>query len=265
MVTQTHSKYTVPPNEVRNHKIRIELLQKPWQQKKWVPILAILLGYIPPLTVFISQLFGGPVTALGYMLYAMGYTLVVIAILLLLLRFLCGEKPGVLNLRPGVWWKDILGGIGLVVITFSMKLLLDPVIARYFYRASDVESGMVSLVNKLADNPWLAALFLGPALFIGVAGSEELTRMFFITRWMKISSSKVWLGVGIFLSAFLFGLNHVAQGTAGVISVTLNALIMVLWYLRFGRIFHLIVAHYLYDAVQLGPFILLLMLKGTNM
>jgi hypothetical protein len=65
-------------------------------------------------------------------------------------------------------------------------------------RASDVESGMVSLVNTLARNPWLAAWFLGPALFIGVAGSEELTRVFFITRWMKISSSKVWLGVGMF-------------------------------------------------------------------
>jgi len=54
----------------------------------------------------------------------------------------------------------------------------------------------------------------------------------------------------------LFGLNHVAQGYAGVISVTLNGLIMVLWYLRFGRIFHLIVAHYLYDAIQLGPVII---------
>jgi hypothetical protein len=56
----------------------------------------------------------------------------------------------------------------------------------------------------------------------------------------------------------LFGLNHVAQGPAGVISVTLNGLIMVLWYLRFGRIFHLIVAHYLYDAFQLGPVIILI-------
>jgi len=107
-------------------------------------------------------------------------------------------------------------------------------------------------------------LFLGPAV-IFVAGSEELTRVFFITRWMKISSSKVWLGVGVFLSAFLFGLNHVAQGYAGVISVTLNALIMVLWYLRFGRIFHLIVAHYLYDVIQLGPVIILMILGGWRM
>src|SRR5512136_2503411 len=234
-------------------------LRKPWQRTSWVQALAILLGYIPPLTVFITQLFGKPVTAQGYMIYAMGYTFFVIAVLLLLLWFLCGEKPNVLNLRPGKWWKDLLGGIVLVVLTFSVKIIFDPVIAKFFYRASDVESGMVSLVNKLADNPWLAALFLGPALFIGVAGSEELTRVFFITRWMKISPLKIWLGAGIFLSAFLFGLNHVAQGTAGVISVTLNALVMVLWYLRFGRIFHLVVAHYLYDAVQFGPVIVMML------
>src|SRR5512136_1485962 len=234
-------------------------LRKPWQRTRWVQALAILLGYIPPLTVFITQLFGGPVSAQGYMLYAMGYTFFVIAVLLLLLWFLCGEKPNVLNLKPGKWWKDLLGGIVLVMLTFSVKILFDPVIAKFFYRASDVESGMVSLVNRLADNPWVAALFLGPVLFIGVAGSEELTRVFFITRWMKIFPSKVWLGVGVFLSAALFGLNHIAQGVAGIISVALNGLVMVLWYLRFGRIFHLVVAHYLYDAIQLGPVIIMML------
>jgi hypothetical protein len=240
-------------------------LRKPWQRTRWVQALAILLGYIPPLTVFITQLFGGPVTAQGYMLYAMGYTFFVITVLLLLLWFLCGEKPNSLNLRPGKWWKDLLGGIVLVMLTLSVKFILDPTIARYFHRASDIESGMVSLVNKLADTPWLAALFLGPALFIGVAGSEELTRMFFITRWMKILPSKAWLGLGVFLSAALFGLNHIAQGPAGIISVALNGLVMVLWYLRFGRIFHLVIAHYLYDAVQLVPVIILMMVGGWRM
>jgi membrane protease YdiL (CAAX protease family) len=238
--------------------------RKPWQRTRWVQALAILLGYIPPLTVFITQLFGGPVTAQGYLIYAMGYTLVVIAVLLLLLWFLCGEKPNVLNLKPGKWWKDLLGGIVLVGLTLSVKYILDPVIASFFYRASDVESGIAALMNTLADNPWLAGFFLGPGVFF-VASSEELTRIFFITRWMKIFSSKVWFGVGVFLSAFLFGLNHVAQGYAGVVSVTLNALIMVLWYLRFGRVFHLVVAHYLYDAIQLVPAVIFMIISGFRM
>jgi len=245
-----------------NRNMKTELPKKAWQQKKWVPILAILLGYTPPLTVFFLQMVGGPVTDKGYLLYAMGYTLLVIVVLLLLLRFLCGEKPNALNLRSGTWWKDLLGGIGLVVLTLSMKFILDPVIANYFYRASAGESGLGSLMTTLAGNPWLLALFIGPVLFIGVAGSEELTRVFFITRWTKISSSKVWLGIGVFLSASLFGLNHVAQGAAGVISVALNGLVMVLWYLRFGRIFHLIISHYLYDAIQIGLWVILILFRA---
>ena len=232
--------------------------RKPWQRKAWVSVLAILLGYTPPLLVFFIQLSGKPATASGYLLYSIVYTLIVIAVLLLLLRFLCGEKPKVLNLRVGTWWKDLIGGIVLVGLTLSLKYVLDPTLARYFHRASDSESGIGGLMTTLAANPWMFALFLGPVLFIGVAGSEELTRVFFITRWMKISSSKLWLGVGVFLSAALFGLNHIAQGPAGVISVTLNGLVMVLWYLRFGRIFHLIVAHYLYDAIQIGLVVILI-------
>jgi hypothetical protein len=238
--------------------MKTENARETWQQKKWVPVLAILLGYVLPLSVFIMQLFGGPTTAEGYLLYAMGYTFLVLAVLLILLRYLCGERPGALNLKPGTWWKDILGGLALVAITLTMKFALDPVIAGLFHRASAVESGMTGLMDMLAGNMWLFAIFIGPVLFIGVAGSEELTRMFFITRWRKIFPSKVWLGLGVFLSAALFGLNHIAQGPAGIISVALNGLVMVLWYLRFGRVFHLVVAHYVYDAIQIGLMVLLI-------
>ena len=245
--------------------------RKPWQQTRWAQGLAIILGYAFPLIVFFVQVYEmdlGLITrivkansAWGYLFYAGVYTLFVIAVLLLLLRFLCGEKLNALNLKAGTWWKDILGGAALVGLTLSVKFALDLTIAKYFHRASNSESGLGSLFETLAGNPWLLGLFLGPVLFIGVAGSEELTRMFFITRWKNISSSKLWLGIGVFLSAALFGLNHVAQGPAGIISVTLNGLIMVLWYLKFGRIFHLIVAHYLYDAIQIG-FVVSLIWRG---
>lgn len=234
-------------------------LRKPWQRTRWAQALAIVLGYAAPLAVFFVQL-GDPQPKVvgseassseGYLFYAGVYTLIVIAILLLVLRFVCGEKPSSLNLKPGTWWKDLAGGIALVGVTLSARFVFDPIFAKYFHRASDSESGLGDLFSMLAGDPWILALFLGPILFIGVAGSEELTRIFFITRWKNISSSRVWLGLGVFLSAFLFGLNHIAQGPAGIISVTLSGLIMVLWYLRFGRIFHLIISHYFYDAIQI--------------
>ena len=136
--------------------------RKPWQRRTWVSVLAILLGYTLPLMVYITQLGGEPATTTGYLFYSIVYTLIVIVVLLLLLWFLCGEKPKVLNLRPSAWWKDLLGGMVLVGLTLSLKYILDPTIARYFYRASDRESGIGGLVNTLAGNPWLCALFLGP-------------------------------------------------------------------------------------------------------
>jgi hypothetical protein len=42
-------------------------------------------------------------------------------------------------------------------------------------------------------------------------------------------------------------------------------LIMVLWYLRFGRIFHLVVAHYLYDAIQLVPVVIFMIIGGFRL
>jgi len=40
---------------------------------------------------------------------------------------------------------------------------------------------------------------------------------------------------------------------------------MVLWYLRFGRIFHLVVAHYLYDAIQLVPAVIFMIIGGFRL
>lgn len=67
-----------------------------------------------------------------------------------------------------------------------------------------------------------------------------------------------WRWMGIVLSAILFGLSHLYQGPAGVVSVTLEGLILALWYMRSGRIFPLIISHYLYDAVQIVQVVILI-------
>jgi len=243
--------------------LAIDVIRKPWQQKAWIQGLAILLGYIPAFIMSIANQAGGQaITLQGILTYTtLGAGIMIIAILLLL-WFLCGEKPKELNLKPGAWWKDLLGGTVLVGLGLLAKYALDPTIIKYFQRASNSESGLGNLFSELATNPLLMVLFLGPALLIGVAGLEELSRVFFITRWMRISSTKLWLGVGVLLSAVLFGLVHLYQGPAGAVSVALNGLIMGLWYLRFGRIFQLIVSHYLYDAVQF-MMVLILIWNGT--
>ncbi len=243
--------------------VTYESTRRPRQRKTWVQGLAILLGYVPAVIISVANQAGGQgVTLQGILTYTTLGAGILIAAILLLLWFVCGETPKALNLKSSAWWKDLLGGGVLVGLTLLAKYALDPAIGQYFQRASASQSGLGNLFAELATNPLFLVLFLGPALLIGVAGFEELSRVFFITRWMKLSSAKLWLGVGVVLSAVLFGLVHLYQGPAGAVSVTLNGLIMAAWYLRFGRIFQLIAAHYLYDAVQFGM-VLILIWNGT--
>ena len=52
------------------------------------------------------------------------------------------------------------------------------------------------------------------------------------------------------LSAVLFGVVHLYQGPAGAVMAGLSGLLMAAFYLRFGRIAPMMLAHYLHDAVQ---------------
>ena len=114
------------------------------------------------------------------------------------------------------------------------------------------------MFGELVQNAWLLALFLGPSLMVGVALFEELSRVFFITRWWRISSAAAWRWLGVVVSAILFGLAHLYQGPVGVVSVTLSGMILAIWYVRSGRLLPLIVSHYLYDALQIIQVVILI-------
>jgi membrane protease YdiL (CAAX protease family) len=234
-------------------------LRKPWQRKAWVQVLAILLGYIPAwLMALLSQTGGRSLTMKGVLTYTTAGAAISIVALLLLLQFLCGEKPGGLNLKAGVWWKDVPGGIALGALTLLAKFALDPVILKLMPRTSGGESPVVGLFGEMAQNPWLLALFLGPVLMMGVAAFEELSRVFFISRWWRISPAAWWRWVGVAISAVLFGLVHIYQGPAGAVSVAINGLILAIWYVRSGRLLPLMVSHYLYDALQIVQVVILI-------
>ena len=234
-------------------------LRKTWQRRTWVQVLAILLGYIPPWLMALLSQAGGRTISLREMLgYTTAGAALFIAAILLLLRFLCGENPGELNLKAGLWWKDVLGGIVLGALTLGAKFALDPIILKLLPRASAGASPAIGLFGEMARNPWLLALFLGPVLMIGVAGFEELSRVFFISRWWRISPAAGWRWNGVVVSAAFFGLVHIYQGPAGAVSVAINGLILAVWYVLTGRLLPLMVAHYLYDALQIVQVVILI-------
>lgn len=83
---------------------------KSWQGSAWVQLLAAILGVFPLYSsLIILQLISDrSVSIQGFTLYLTVIAPLGIVIALLLLRFLCGEHPRDLNLRPGKLSRDLL-------------------------------------------------------------------------------------------------------------------------------------------------------------
>jgi membrane protease YdiL (CAAX protease family) len=232
-------------------------LRKPWQRSSWTQALAILIGIAPiyGMTIMTHLNRDRPYNLNEILFYTCVIATLMLVVLLLLLRFLCGERFCDLNLKPARWWQDVLGGLGLTVLTLGTAFFLGPVIGRLLpSNPQSVDNMLIGLVQ----DPLKLALFLGPGLALGAAGFEELTRVFLLTRWWKIASAAAWRWLGVFVSAAMFGLAHLYQGPAGIANTAITGLILAIVYLRFGRVWPLIISHYLHDALQIGLFVYLI-------
>jgi len=117
-----------------------------------VQVLAILLGVAPIYAMTImSHLSRDQPYALNDIFF---YTTVVgtnmIVVLLLLWRYLCGERLRDLNLRHGRWWQDVLGGIVLAALTLGVHTLLQTPLNEMFPR--EPMSSLGDFFGGLADN-----------------------------------------------------------------------------------------------------------------
>jgi membrane protease YdiL (CAAX protease family) len=230
---------------------------KPWQSKAWTQLLAVVLGVLPLYSsLIILQLRSDqPISIQGFTLYLAVIAPLGIVIALLLLRFLCGENPRDLNLRPGKLSSDLLA-----VLVLSLVIIVASVISTHFLSEllpeSPSSTSVTDLFVELAGNPGLLALFAGPLFLLGAA-SEEVIRVFLLSRLWKVWPSTPAKLVAIVISACLFGLVHLYQGPVSASWTAIFGLIMALYYLRFGRAVPLILAHYLTNALQVVVFAVL--------
>ena len=232
-------------------------LHKPWQRAQWTQALAILIGIAPiyGMTIMTHLNRDRPYGLDEILFYTCVIATLMLVVLLLLLHFLCGERFSDLNLKHARWWQDVLGGIGLAIITLGTAFFLGPVLGRLL---PSNPASMNNIFTGLTRDPLKLILFLGPGLALGAAGFEELTRVFFLTRWWKIASGTAWRWLGVLVSAAMFGLAHLYQGPSGVANTAISGLILAIVYLRSGRIWPLIISHYLHDALQIGFFVYLI-------
>ena len=194
-----------------------------------------------------------PYSPQDFIVYATVISIPIMVVLLLLLRFLCGEKPRELNLKPGKWTTDLLAAGILSVVTLAANVISTGLLSELL--PAPPNTGVITFFRWLSLNPGMFALFLGVLLWIGVA-QEELTRVFLLSRLWKVWPSPTLRWFAILFAAALFGLSHYWQGPTRVVWTGIYGLIMGLYYLRFGRVAPMVISHYLTNALQIVVFAL---------
>jgi membrane protease YdiL (CAAX protease family) len=201
------------------------------------------------------QLQRGPsISTQAFIFYLAVISPLAILIAYLVLRLLCGEHSRDLNLRPGKLSSDLLGALLLSLVILVANVVSTSLLSGLIPESASYTS-VRDLFAELASNPRLLALFLGLLLLLGAA-SEELIRAFLLSRLWKVWPSVPGKLAAVIVSSGLFGLIHLYRGPVAVAWTAIFGLIMALYYLRFGRVVPLVLAHYMTNALQVIVFAL---------
>ncbi|MHC4065572.1 MAG: CPBP family intramembrane glutamic endopeptidase [Planctomycetota bacterium] len=162
----------------------------------------------------------------------------------------CGDRLAGLGLRTDrPWFEGLVGVVGA-----GLLLALHVAIGGFLRRLFPPEpppGEILELLGGLSRNPGLLALWLGPVVWIGIAGFEELWRVHLLRRLWR-----VWPGplgrwaVIVFAAALVAGV-HLYQPPAVMVSIGILSLLKGWYFLATGRFWSLVIAHALYDSVQI--------------
>ena len=225
--------------------------------KQWLALLFALPIYVFPVARYFSA--GGSFTLKDMFIYSGAICAVEIIAILILQRFLIGERITALNLKSSRLWLDILAGILLGIATLVLSFLTRGVLARWI--ENETISSMQGLFDGLETNPELIIWWLGPLLLIGVS-QEELTRVFTMNRIWRIWPGPAGVWFAVIISALIFALAHIFEGLTGVIWAAIYGLIMAIYYVYFGRVIPMIISHYLNNVFNFAA-ILILIQRGS--
>lgn len=170
--------------------------------------------------------------------------------MLFLHLIVCGDDIDVFGLRKRHLGLDVLLGIGLGTALLAFHFTFDPAVSRLFPPRPPVPQ-VLTLIGSVSRSPWMLALWLGPVVWIGVALFEELARVFLLRRVSLVVPGVTGRWTAIFVVSALVGLVHAYQGTAAVASIAVQSVLLGWVYFRTRSVRPLVVAHGLYDSVQI--------------
>jgi membrane protease YdiL (CAAX protease family) len=224
-----------------------------WQARPSAQLLVALAALIPiaAMVLWIYVLRESSLTIAGLLLWPLLAGGAFILWLLFLHVLVCGDSLESLGLRKDRAWLDLLLGAAGSLVLLAMKLAFQATLASFF-PPTPAARELVELLSGLSRNPWLLALWLGPVVWIGIAGFEELWRAFTLRRLWLAWGRGVGRWVSLFVVSALFGLAHFYQGPAAVVEIGLISVPMGWVFMVTGRLRALVVAHALYDSIQIA-------------
>ncbi len=159
------------------------------------------------------------------------------------------------NSGKGIWYIDILTGIGLTAVYFIMFFIERATLYQWIPNNNPPNRELINTMIDLANNPLLMVIWFGPVLWIGIALFEELSRVFMLKCLWNVNNNKGWHTIVILLTSMLIGVSHLYQGTAGIISIGLKSVVICIYFYKYRRLLPLIISHALYDGLQFAFFI----------
>lgn len=178
-----------------------------------------------------------------------------IIILYFLKRYFLQEPLKDFNSGKGKCSTDILWGLLLAGVYFLLFYTESATLSNLLERHSNFK--MLELMLSMRDNPWMLVLWFGPVLWIGIALFEELIRVFLLTSLWGFSPKNLsWVFFVILLSATIMGLIHWSQGPFGIVTISIKGLVSAMFFYKIRRLWPLVIAHALYDGIQLAILLL---------
>jgi len=229
-----------------------DLSKQAVQQRAVTQIAAAMAAIIPmaALTVWmyvlrdsvpgVYEFFLGPLLVGGGMIFWLLFLHIVV----------CHDSLQSLGFKIDGFWMDVVIGIALGAGFLLLQTVEQPILNGLFKsRPPSIE--IIQLIHNVSSDPWLLALWLGPVVWIGIAGFEELWRVFVLRRLWNVFSGTGGKWMVLLLVSVLVGVAHGYQGPASIISIGFKSVLMGWFFMATGRTRALIVSHAVYDSVQI--------------
>jgi membrane protease YdiL (CAAX protease family) len=169
-------------------------------------------------------------------------------------RYFLEEPLSDFNASEGTLVSDILWALALTVVYFILFFAARYTLSDLLAFRSNRE--LLGLMLDLRESPWLMLIWFGPVLWIGIALFEELVRAFLLTELWSFSTNRIWTIAVIVFAAALVGLTHWSQGPYGIVTIATKGVVVGAFYYHRRRLLPLVLAHVLYDGLQVGTLLL---------